>query len=185
MPEPREFIAIEFGEQLFAIDIRLVREISRSKGLTRVPRAPHYIRGLANLRGQVVLVLDLSVLLGRASAALRNESDLVVLKTVAELRTVRSGDDSGLDIDTGDKPIGLIVDRVVDVLRIAENAVQPVPPHLPVENDQAFEGVASYGDDLYLILSIKELIARSLSATGEGGTKRARTEESQHGNTGP
>ena len=83
--ENRQFITFYLGEDLFGLDILLVREINRHLELTRVDRTPEFVRGLMNLRGQIVTVLDLGIRLGIGARAIERESSCIVLKTRGEL----------------------------------------------------------------------------------------------------
>lgn len=118
-------VSFKIDERLFAIPIGLAREINRHLELTRVHRAPSCIRGLVNLRGQIVTVMDLGERLGFGRREIKPDSRLVVLKENGALRArIPQG------VGTDDSTIGLLVDQISDVLNPSEDDLEPPPPHL-------------------------------------------------------
>ena len=118
-------VSFKIDERLFAIPIGLVREINRHLELTRVHRAPFCIRGLVNLRGQIVTVMDLGERLGFGRREIQPASRLVVLKENDALRAqLPQG------VGTDDATIGLLVDEISDVLNPGEEDLEAPPPHL-------------------------------------------------------
>lgn len=158
-----QLVSFELEGRPFGVDVRIVKEINPLVAITVVPRAPRTIRGLVNIRGQVVLVMDLAVIFGRAPREVTSQSQIVIFKTDAELKNIRERD-SSVDIEMGDKPIGFVVDRISDVISVPQREVEPVPPHLDVANAKFFEGVVGLGDELLMILNAKEVLL-SESAT--------------------
>lgn len=103
-----EIIAFHLGEQQFCIRTTAIREIRGWAAATPLPHAPPDVLGVMNLRGSVIPVIDLAAKLGVRSATHTDRSAIVV----AEI---------------GDNIIGLVVDRVSDILSIASDQIQPVP----------------------------------------------------------
>ncbi|MBB4293860.1 purine-binding chemotaxis protein CheW [Rhizobium leguminosarum] len=116
-----EIIAFHLGDQQFCIRTTSIREIRGWAAATPLPHAPPYVLGVMNLRGSVIPVIDLAAKLGVLGAVSTERSAIVV----AEI---------------GNSIIGLVVDRVSDILSISSDRVQPVP-HLGTSFDPAF----SYG----------------------------------------
>lgn len=119
MTDPRnagpevELLSFRLGEQEYSLDIMSVREIRGWTRATPLPHAPSYMRGVINLRGTVLPVLDLSARLGMEPV--RGDGRNVVI-------VVQSGAQS-----TG-QSVGLLVDAVSDILAIPRSAMQPPPP---------------------------------------------------------
>lgn len=149
--EPREvqFVTFEVDGDLYGLDIHVVKEINPSVPLMPVARAPVSIRGLVNIRGQVVLVLDLAVILGRQSRP--SSSQVVILKTAAELRNGRFPD-SFDPRPFGEKPLALLVEQLGDVLTFPQQRVAPPPAHVSEANARYIEGVVELDDRLLVIL---------------------------------
>lgn len=103
-----EIIAFHLGEQQFCIRTTAIREIRGWAAATPLPHAPPDVLGVMNLRGSVIPVIDLAAKLGVRSATYADRSAIVV----AEI---------------GNNIIGLVVDRVSDILSISSDQIQPVP----------------------------------------------------------
>lgn len=104
----RELIAFRIGEQEFCVDIRAVREIRGWTKATALPQSPAYVRGVINLRGAVLPIVDLSCRLGLGSATPSARHVIIVARI--GLRTV-----------------GLLVEAVSDILTFSEEMIQPTP----------------------------------------------------------
>ena len=103
-----ELIAFRIGEQEFCIDVMAVREIRGWTSATPLPHAPHYMQGVINLRGAVLSVVDLAALLGfRATEPTQRHVTIVV--------------------EVGQAVVGLLVDAVLDILKISSAEIQPTP----------------------------------------------------------
>ena len=106
--DPRELIAFRIGDQEFCVDIRAVREIRGWAPATPLPGAPGYVRGVINLRGAVLPIVDLSGRLGLGSAVPSARHVIIVARL-------------------GMRTVGLLVEAVSDILSISEEAIQPTP----------------------------------------------------------
>ena len=104
----RELIAFRVGEQIFCVDIMAVREIRGWTPATPLPRAPDYVRGVINLRGAVLPIMDLAERLGLPPTEPSVRSVIIVVKV-------------------GERIIGLLVDAVSDILSITQDLIQPTP----------------------------------------------------------
>jgi purine-binding chemotaxis protein CheW len=105
----RDLLTFTLGEDLYAIPVEWVREIVRLRAMAPMPRVPPQVRGVISLRGEIVQVLDLRRRLGLPDREPTRLSRIVVLH----------GDHGTVT--------GLLVDSVNDVLRVAEEAIQPLP----------------------------------------------------------
>jgi len=103
-----ELISFRIGEQEFALDIMSVREIRGWTPATVLPHAPDFVRGVINLRGLVLPVLDLKARLGLGPTEANARSAIIVVRSQEKL-------------------LGLLVDAVSDILTAAGSSVQPVP----------------------------------------------------------
>ncbi|MBW0149742.1 MAG: chemotaxis protein CheW [Phenylobacterium sp.] len=103
-----ELITVVIGEQRFAIDIQLVREIRGWTNSTPLPNAPDYVLGVINLRGAVLPVLNLAARLGLPASEARSSSVVIVVDLVG-------------------RTVGLLVDAVSDIINVGEGEIQPAP----------------------------------------------------------
>lgn len=108
LADRRELIAFRIGEQEFCVDIRAVREIRGWTKATALPQSPAYVRGVINLRGAVLPIVDLSCRLGLGPATPSARHVIIVARI--GLRTV-----------------GLLVEAVSDILTFPEEVIQPTP----------------------------------------------------------
>lgn len=135
------------GREEYGVDVRCVQEIIRVAEVTPVPRAPESIKGVINLRGRVIPVIDLKRKLGLGDVEVDKRSRIVVVK----LR---------------DRLIGLLVDAASQVLKVPVSAVDPAPDAV-VEIDAGFiRGVAKLADRLIILIELQKILAPELR---EGG----------------
>jgi purine-binding chemotaxis protein CheW len=104
----REMIAFRISDQMFCVDIMAVREIRGWTPATPLPRAPAYMRGVINLRGAVLPIVDLGARLGLET-------------TEASARHVI------MVVHLGARTVGLLVDAVSDIVTVTDEMVQPTP----------------------------------------------------------
>lgn len=105
---PREFIAFRIGAQEFCIDIMSVREIRGWTPATALPHAPSYVRGVINLRGSVLPIVDLAERLGFPPTDASARQVIIVVQVASQI-------------------IGLLVDAVSDILTLTNETIQPTP----------------------------------------------------------
>lgn len=153
----RSFSTFLLSGQLFGIDILLVREINRQLEVTPVPHTSDYIRGLLNLRGQIVTILDLNRRLGLEKATLSEASHNIILKTDHELQNLDLDEDFGHLSTAGDK-VGLLVDDIRDVVIVPEEAIEPPPANIGKVDGQFLTGVIKQNNALVAVLSVEKLL---------------------------
>jgi purine-binding chemotaxis protein CheW len=122
MVEVVEFI---LGGEHYALDIHLAREIVEMLQITPIPRAPHYISGVINLRGEITNIMNLNTMLGLVNQEARDNQKIIVLVPEAV---------SGSNI-------GIIVDDVIGVLQVAESDVEHLGGGLASEVSGFVKGI--------------------------------------------
>ena len=158
MDETRQYLSFYLESHLYGIDIRLVKEVNPTTKITPVPRSKGHVRGLVNIRGQVILVMDIAVMFGREPRPITGDSQIVVLKTAQEIKQIR---DFGalFDVDRfNDKPVGFLVDQIGDVITVDATEVKPAPPHLAEANAGYVEGVVRQEDRLLIPVNVAEMV---------------------------
>lgn len=154
----RSFTTFLLSGQLFGIDILMVREINKQLEITPVPHANEYIRGLLNLRGQIVTILDLNRRLGLEKSKLANDSHNIILKTEQELQAMGIHQaESGDYAATSDK-VGLLVDDIRDVVIVPEQSIEPPPANMGKIDGQFLTGVIKQNNSLVAVLSVDKLL---------------------------
>ena len=150
-----QLVIFRLQEEEYGAEITSVLEISRMLEITHLPQAPDFIKGVINLRGQVIPVVDLGWQFGHKSLAeLPKTARIVVVEVEGET-------------------LGLLVDEVPEVLRVPETEIEP-PPELfqsEVKRDYV-KGVAKLGERLVIVLDLeKVLLPRELEAATKLQTK--------------
>jgi purine-binding chemotaxis protein CheW len=156
--EVLQFVSFIVEDSLYGLDIRVVKEINPNVSISAVPHTPPHLRGLVNIRGQVVLVIDIAVVLGRDPRPITSDSHIVILKTASELKradAMLSGEEIAR---FGDKPTAFLVDRIRDVVTVQATHVEATPPHLGEANARLFDGVIRLGEEVQVLLDAKELL---------------------------
>ncbi|GAB4056725.1 chemotaxis protein CheW [Uliginosibacterium sediminicola] len=114
--EPEQYLTFLLGGELFAIGILRVKEIIEYHSITQVPMMPAAVRGVINLRGAVVPVLDLQARFGRAPSEVGKRTCIVIVE-------VKTSEDD----DAAHQVIGIMVDAVSEVLEIPAADIEPPP----------------------------------------------------------
>ena len=133
-----QYLTFLLGEEVFAMDIRCVREIIQHSQMTMVPLMPDFVRGVINLRGSVVPVIDLQARFGRACAQVGKKTCIIIFDTQMAGEKVE---------------LGLLVDAVSEVVDIANAAVEP-PPQFGTSIPREFvQGMGKLGAAFIVILA--------------------------------
>ena len=136
----RPFLIVEAGGTLFGLEQALIREIVPARMITRLPGAPAAVRGLLNVRGTLVTVVDLAVRFGAGRTA---NDDASVVVAASQSRS-----------------LGLLVDEVHDVQSFADDALLPSPAELA---DPAIAGLGHFGERIVLAVELHELARQTLA----------------------
>ena len=156
--DTQQYVSFELDGSLYGLDIRIVKEVHPNTRIAPVPRSADHICGLVNIRGQVVLVIDIAVVFGRPSRPVTDESQVIIMKTAAEIRRIRDCTEVTDPDRFGDKPVGFICDRIGDVVRINRPHMEAAPPHLAEENARYIEGVVGLGQRTLVVLNAVEML---------------------------
>jgi purine-binding chemotaxis protein CheW len=145
----RQFITFWVDEYLLGLDILDIREINSHMSTTFVPLAPPAVRGLINLRGQIVTIMDLRFLFGLGHTTLTEETQNIVLKSLA--------DENGHG-DGGNDRVGLLVDRIGDIITVEENDLEPPPANIGELDGYYFSQVVKLPQGVASILNPSHLL---------------------------
>jgi len=136
----RELLAFRLSDEDYAIDIRKVQEIRVFDGVTKLPGAPDFIRGVINLRGLIAPVIDLRIKFGFKQALYGPFTVVIVLHVHGRL-------------------VALVADAVVDVVALSEDEVKPPPEFATSVNVEYVTGLATQGGRMLILLDIEKLIS--------------------------
>ncbi len=149
-------VTFQVDRHLLGLPIAHVREINRHLDLTPVHRAPEFLRGLVNLRGQLVSVIDPGVRLGLGARAVTPSSRLIVLKTRLELGALADATWAGVD----DK-VGLWIDAIGEVVTPRSGELEPPPSNLEASVSRLLRGVCQTEVAAIGLLDLNQLLESS------------------------
>lgn len=133
------FLTFTLEEEAFGIGIEYVTEIIGIQQITSMPDIPSYVKGIINLRGSVIPIIDMRLRFKKPPAEYNDRTCIVV-------------------IDINNLFVGLIVDTVTEVIRIADENIAP-PPCLNKKNlNRYIQGIGKVGNDLKLLLDSQKLL---------------------------
>jgi purine-binding chemotaxis protein CheW len=138
-----KYLTFALGREEYGLEILKVREIIGYMDITAVPQTPPYVRGVINLRGQVISVVDLRSKFGMPSAERTDETCIIVVEAGA----------AGRKLSTG-----LIVDRVSEVLDIAEGQIEDPPSFGGDVSTEVIVGMGKIGESVKILLDIDRVL---------------------------
>ena len=166
-----QVVTFVLAHEEFGVPIALVKEIVNIPAITRIPKAPVFVEGVANLRGSILPIVNLRRRFDLPTEE-RNEDNVVVV------------------IEVGGRLTGLVVDQVSEVLRVAKDSIEPPPSVITASIDEDYlSGVAKLKDGkrLVILLDIEKVIPSAelaakltTQAAGSGQDGAAAAEERRH-----
>lgn len=157
----KQFATFRVDDQLFGVNVLLVREINQQTDSTPVQHAPDHVRGLINLRGDIVTILDLGIRLGLGPREIGPDSHNIILKTNEELARIHMDDDVDV-LETAVDTAGLLVDAVGDVVTVDEREIEPAPASIGEVGGRFLTGVVKLRRDLLVLLDVAATLAVDL-----------------------
>jgi len=153
-----QLVNFRLRDEEFGVDIGSVREITRVSDITHIPEAPAFIQGVTNLRGQIIAVIDLAKRFGLALQEKLPDSARIMVSEVNA------------------QAVGLLVDEVPGVLKIAEENVDPTPEVIQTEIRKDYiKGVGKLENRLIILLDLEKVLAprelEELAEVNRGGKR--------------
>lgn len=136
--QKNKFLTFDLGSESYGIDIMYVTEIVGIQPITEVPELPNFIRGIINLRGKIIPVMDARLKFGKEEKEYNDRTCIIV-------------------VDVAAISIGIIVDAVSEVLNINEEDIVP-PPAISSGGRKYIKSVGKNGDDVILLLDSEKLL---------------------------
>jgi len=133
-----KFLTFSMGNEMYGIEIRYVTEIIGIQPVTEIPESPEYIRGIINLRGKIIPVMDVRLRFKKAFREYNNRTCIIVTEA------------AGVHV-------GLIVDSVSEVLVIREEDIVPAPD-ISTGEQKYMKGIGKVGNDVKLLLDCERLL---------------------------
>ena len=137
---PREYLSFTLGSEEYGIDILKVQEIRGYEPPTRIANAPHFIKGVVNLRGVIVPVVDLRIKLNCEKVEYNGFTVVIVLNVHGRV-------------------VGAVVDSVSDVLELSHELIKPAPEMNTTVDTSFITGIASVGERMLILMDIAALMS--------------------------
>lgn len=135
----RQFVEFRLGDEKYGVDILQVKTIERMLPITRVPKAPPFVEGVINLRGEIVPVIDLKKRFDLPESEI-TENTRIIIVTVEDLT------------------VGMIVDSATEVIQLSQDAIE-APPAITTGIDSDYlEGVGKMEDKLLILLNLSKVL---------------------------
>ena len=142
MPDTIQVVSFKLGSEEYGVDIAQVQEINRMVAVTHVPRAPQFMEGVINLRGQLIPIIDLRARFGMPREEHTKNTRIVVT-------------------EIGTKRVGMVVDSVSEVLRLDVGQIEPAPEMITGVDTEYIRGVGKIEDRLIILLDLAKIITGS------------------------
>ena len=155
----RQYLTFTLDKELYAMDIAKVREVLEYTEITRVPRTPEFLRGVINVRGRAVPVVDMRLKFGMT----RTEPTVNTCIIISEV-----------ELDGESTVLGALADSVQEVFDLEPDQIEPAPRLGARINSEFIDGMGKQGEDFIIILNIDKVFsAEELSVVMDTGDKQA------------
>jgi purine-binding chemotaxis protein CheW len=142
--ETERYLSFRLGEEVFALNVLQVLEVLDMRPITKVPRSPEFMRGIINVRGSVIPVLDLRMKFGMAQAEETLDTRIIVMQIVMEGDMIMAG---------------AIADSVHEVLEIEPEQIEPAPKIGSRWQTEFIKGIGKRDDEFIIILDIDRVFS--------------------------
>lgn len=135
----REFLVFSLGEEEYAVDILKVQEIRGYENVTRIANAPDFIKGVTNLRGVIVPIVDLRIKFHLDRVEYGGQTVVIV-------------------VNVEDRIVGIVVDGVSDVMTLSPDQIKPAPEFGVTLSSDFLSGLGSLDDRMLVLVDIDKLL---------------------------
>lgn len=142
--DEQQYLLFMLQQEIFAIGILKIKEILEYSRLTPVPMVPEFIRGVINLRGAVVPVIDLAVRFGGSRSEVNKRTCIVIIE---------------VETDDGQQDIGVMVDSVSSVLEIPPSDIEPAPAFGAKIRTDFIQGLGKMDGEFVIILDVDSVLS--------------------------
>lgn len=138
--EEIQLVTFKLGNEEYGINISLAREIIKTVEITPVPKSPHFVSGLINLRGIIVPVIDLRKLFDIDSHGDKDKNRIIV-------------------VEVNDRTLGIAVDTISEVRNLNPSNIEPIPPTVSVIDHKYLDGVGKIGEHILILLKLEKVLS--------------------------
>lgn len=135
----RQFVEFKLGEEEYGVDILQVKTIERMMPVTRVPKAPSFVEGVINLRGEIVPVIDLKKRFNLPPGQITDNTRIII-------------------VALEDITVGMIVDSATEVIQLPQEAIEPAPTIAGSIDSNFLDGVGKLDGKLLILLNLSKVL---------------------------
>lgn len=140
LADARELLVFTLGHEQYAIDILKVQEIRGYESVTRIAGSPVFIKGVVNLRGSIVPIVDMRLKFALGEASYTPFTVVIILNVMT-------------------RTVGIVVDGVSDVIQLKPDAVRPAPEFGAAVDTAYIEGLTQVGESMVIVMDIERLMS--------------------------
>ena len=155
--ELRQLISFSVGEEEYGLELLCVKEVIRMREITWLPKAPPCVKGIINLRGDVIPIVDL-----------REKFGLVAQEQTAMTRIIV--------VEVEGRPVGMVVDSASQVVRVATDQFEPPPPMMGMAAQGFITGVGKLDGKLIITLDVDRILSTEEMSQISGSLEAAEKE---------
>jgi purine-binding chemotaxis protein CheW len=141
-----QYLTFTLDKEVFALEIGRIREVIDYLNVTPVPRMPVFLRGVINLRGNVVPVIDLRLMLGMKATEKKVDTCIIITEVMIEENSLH---------------LGMLADSVQEVIDVDASQIDPAPKLGTMLNTDFIRGMGKRGDAFFIILNIDRVLSSS------------------------
>ena len=160
--EMTQYLSFNLDDEIFAMDISKVREVLEFKSVTKVPQTPDFMRGVINLRGSVVPVIDLKKKFGMGETQKAVNTCVIITDVILDDETI---------------VLGAMADSVEEVFDLEPENIEPAPRIGTHMNTEFLKGMGKKGDEFMLILDINKVFTSEELLDVQAGSEQMEEEE--------
>lgn len=133
------YLTFQLDHEVYGLELKYVTEIIGLQPVTEIPEVPEYVRGIMNLRGRIIPIMDLRLRFKKSFREYNDRTCVIV-------------------VDTSEKSFGIIVDSVSEVVMIPESNIDPPPDIIKGGGEKFIVGVGKIGNEVKLLLDCEKLL---------------------------
>ncbi|MCX6067564.1 MAG: chemotaxis protein CheW [Chloroflexi bacterium] len=135
----RQLVVFDLANEYYGINIALVESIIKTQAITQLPQTPDYVKGVTNLRGSVLPVIDLRTRFGLEAQEFSRQTRIII-------------------VTMGSVKVGMVVDAVSEVLRVSDEFIEPLPPMVSTVNSAFLKGIIRLDTRLIILLELSKVL---------------------------
>jgi len=135
----QQLVVFDLAGESYGINIAAVESIIKMQSITQLPQAPYYVKGVTNLRGTVLPVIDLRLRFGLEAQEVNRQTRIII-------------------VSMGTLKVGVVVDGVSEVLRVQDENIGPLPPMVSTVNSAFLKGIVRLENRLIILLELGKVL---------------------------